>query len=107
MGPRRQFQLDAGEPGLPGCQVTLSPGGQTVLTSYGGSYQFLNVLPGSYSISISAPTGWGQTCPAGSAAQSVVVLPTQTYPNLNFGVRPANMPPALNPVQNQVMRWEG
>jgi hypothetical protein len=100
-------QLDAGEPGLPGCLVTLNPGGQTVLTSYGGSYQFLNVLPGSYSISVSPPTAWGQTCPPGGAAQPVTVLPTQTYPNLNFGVKPANMPPALNPVQNQVMALGG
>src|SRR6185436_15831408 len=29
------------------------------------------------------------------------------YPNLNFGVKPANMPPALNPVQNQVMALGG
>jgi SdrD B-like protein/flagellar hook capping protein FlgD len=100
-------QLDAGEPGLPGCQVTLNPGGQTVLTSYGGSYEFLNVLPGSYTISIAPPTSWNQTCPSGGAAQPVVVLPTQTYPNLNFGVRPANMPPALNPVQSQIMALGG
>jgi hypothetical protein len=100
-------QLDSGEPGLPGCRVMLNPGGQTVLTSYGGSYQFLNVLPGSYTISISPPTSWDQTCPPGSAGQPVVVLPTQTYPNLNFGVKPSNMPPTLNPVQNQVMALGG
>jgi FlgD Ig-like domain len=98
-------QLDAGEPVLPGCRVTLNPGGQTALTSYGGSYQFLNVLPGSYTISVSLPSSWGQTCPPGGAGQPVVVLPNQTYPNLNFGVKPANMPPILNPVPSHVMGW--
>jgi hypothetical protein len=100
-------ELDPGEPGMPGYRVTLNPGGQTILTSYGGSYQFLNVLPGTYSVSLSPPSSWGQTCPPGSAAQPVVVLPAQTYPNLNFGVKPANMPPILSPVPNQVIGWGG
>ncbi len=96
-------ELDPGEPGMPGWSVTLNPIGQTVLTSYGGSYQFLNILPGTYSVSVSPPSSWGQTCPSGSAAQPVVVLPSQTYPNLNFGVRPANMPPLLSPVPHRTV----
>ncbi|HLQ66146.1 MAG TPA: SdrD B-like domain-containing protein [Candidatus Limnocylindrales bacterium] len=90
--------LDPGEVGMPGWPVTLNPGGQTILTSFGGDYQFVNVLPGVYSIQVSPPSGWVQTCPSGGAAQSVIVAPSQTYPGLNFGVRPADLPPALTPI---------
>jgi hypothetical protein len=90
--------LDPGEVGMPGWPVTLNPGGQTILTSYGGDYQFVNVLPGVYSIQVSPPSGWVQTCPSGGTAQTVIVASNQTYPGLNLGVRPADYPPVLSPI---------
>jgi hypothetical protein len=90
--------LDPGEVGMPGWPVTLNPGGQTVLTSYGGAYEFVNVLPGVYSIQVSLPSGWIQTCPGGGGSQAVIVASNQTYSGLNLGVRPADSPPALSPI---------
>ena len=92
---------DPGEVGVAGWPVTLSPGGPTVLTSYDGSYRFVNVLPGLYSLHLSAPSAWNQTCPSGGANRSLIVVLGQSYPNLNFGVKPANLPPALSPISNQ------
>jgi hypothetical protein len=90
---------DAGEPGVPGWVVSLSPGGQRALTERDGSYRFLNVVPGIYTVQLSSPPGsWRQTCPPGNAAQPVTVLLGQTYPGLNFGVKPANLPPNLQAI---------
>ena len=90
---------DAGEPGVPGWVVTLSPGGQRTLTERNGSYRFQNVVPGVYTVQLSPPpSSYRQTCPPGNAGQSVTVLLGQTYPGLNFGVKPANMPPNLQPI---------
>jgi hypothetical protein len=90
--------LDAGEPGLPGWIVTLSPGGQQALTDRNGSYKFLNVLPGIYTVQVTSPGPWRQTCPSGSAGQPVTVLVGQTYPGLNFGVKQRNLPPLLQAI---------
>jgi len=90
--------LDAGEVGMPGWPVTLDPGGPTVLTSYGGSYEFANVAPGLYTIHVAPPSAWIQTCPGGGASQTVIVAANQTYSGLNFGVRTVNSPPALAPI---------
>jgi hypothetical protein len=98
-------QQDAGEVGMPGWIVTLSPGNQRVLTSQNGAYQFQNVLPGVYTVHVAPPSPWSQTCPAAGAGQPVTVLLGQTYPSLNFGVRPANLPPLLNPLANKVIAY--
>ncbi len=93
--------LDPGEPGVPGWVVTLSPGGQQTLTERNGSFKFQNVLPGIYTAQLRLPGPWRQTCPPGNAGQPVTVLVGQTYPGLNFGVKPANMPPLLQAIQGK------
>jgi hypothetical protein len=95
--------LDAGEPGLPGWVVTLSPGGQQALTERNGSYKFQNVPPGIYTAQATPPGTWQQTCPSGSAGQPVTVLLGQTYPGLNFGVKAANMPPLLQAITSKLI----
>jgi hypothetical protein len=95
--------LDAGEPGVPGWVVTLSPGGQQALTDRTGSYKFQNVPPGIYTAQLTTPGTWRQTCPSVGAGQPVTVLLGQTYPGLNFGVKPANMPPLLQAIPSKLI----
>jgi hypothetical protein len=93
---------EAGEPVLPGWIVNLSPGGLTVLSSRLGRFDFSNVPAGTYTLQAAPVPGWTQTCPPGGLPQVITVAPNQTYPNLNFGVRPVNSPPALLPIPNSV-----
>jgi hypothetical protein len=97
--------LDAGEVGMPGWIVTLFPGGQRVLTSKDGSYKLMNVPPGIYTVQVSVPSSWNQTCPSPGVGQPVTVLAGQTYSSLNFGVKPANLPPLLNPIANRSIAY--
>ena len=86
---------ETGEPVLPGWVVSLDLSGPAVLTSRLGHYEFWNVTPGSHTIQLTPSVGWNQTCPPAGAAQVVIVAPNQTYPDVNFGVRPSNSPPTL------------
>lgn len=58
---------DAGEPGLPGVTIRLTPaaGGtaRTLTTDAAGNYLFTEVVPGSYTLSEVVPTGFTQTAP--------------------------------------------
>jgi protocatechuate 3,4-dioxygenase beta subunit len=51
---------DANEPGIPGVTVTLDgPGGiRTTTTGPNGFYQFLNLLPGTYTVTFTRPDGY-------------------------------------------------
>lgn len=52
---------DAGEPGIPGVQVTLTyPNGTTAttITNSSGNYSFTNLAPGSYVITFATPAGY-------------------------------------------------
>jgi hypothetical protein len=51
---------DAGEPGIAGVTVTLTgPGGtQTTTTNANGGYLFTNLVPGSYTVTVSTPSGF-------------------------------------------------
>jgi SdrD B-like domain/Bacterial Ig domain len=95
--------LDPGEVGVAGWPVTLSPTGPTILTEHDGSFRFQNVPPGLYSIHLSTPSAWNQTCPSGGANRSLLVALGQAYGNLNFGVKPANLPPSLSPISNRTI----
>lgn len=98
-------QLDAGESGVAGWVVTLNPLNRRALTTRDGSYQFLNVPPGLYSIQVSIPAPWVQTCPPAGGGQPVTVLVNQTYSALNFGVRPSSLPPLLNPITSRTIPY--
>jgi hypothetical protein len=91
---------EAGEPVLPGWTVSLGLGGPSVLTNRLGYFEFWNVPAGVQTLQLSPAPGWNQTCPLGGLPQIVTVLPNQTYPNVNFGVRPSNSPPALLSIPN-------
>lgn len=93
---------ETGEPVLPGWVVTLDATGPTVLTSRLGHFEFGNVPPGTHTFSLAPVLGWDQTCPPAGIGQVVVVLPSQTYPNVNFGVRPSDFPPILLSIPSQV-----
>jgi protocatechuate 3,4-dioxygenase beta subunit len=51
---------DAGEPGIAGVTVTLS-NGATTTTDASGFYQFTGLVPGNYSVSFPAPSGYIRT----------------------------------------------
>ena len=93
---------ETGEPVLPGWIVSLDLSGPTVLTSRLGHYEFWNVPPGSHTFTLTPVPGWNQTCPPAGAGQVVLVAPNQTYPDVNFGVRPGNSPPALLTIPHQM-----
>jgi hypothetical protein len=97
--------LDPGEVGMPGWIVTLTPGNQRALTARDGSYKFMNVPPGVYTVQVTAPGPWSKTCPPGSAGQPVTVLLGQTHSGLNFGVKPANLPPLLSPLSDRTIAY--
>ena len=86
---------ETGEPVLPGWIVSMDLGGPTVLTSRLGHFEFWNVPPGTHTLNLAPSLGWAQTCPPAGAGQVVIVAPDQTYPDVNFGVRPTNSPPRL------------
>ena len=48
---------DAGEPGIPGVTVTLNTGAIAV-TDAGGYYAFTDLVPGTYTVSVSTPSGF-------------------------------------------------
>ena len=48
---------DAGEPGIAGVTVSLNTGATTV-TDAGGYYSFTNLTPGTYTVSVSTPSGF-------------------------------------------------
>ncbi len=61
---------DAGEAGIPNATVTLTyPDGGTLVTTTNasGAYSFVNLVPGSYSISFATPTGLTATVPNSAA----------------------------------------
>ena len=93
---------ETGEPVLPGWIVSLDLSGPTVLTSRLGHYEFWNVAPGPHTIRLTPSVGWNQTCPPAGVGQVINVLPDQTYPNVNFGVRPGNSPPVLLSIPNHI-----
>jgi uncharacterized protein (DUF2141 family) len=59
---------DAGEPGLPGIRVrTACAAAETTYTNGNGSYGFISLRAGSYSVFEDIPPGWTRTLPPGSA----------------------------------------
>ena len=57
---------DPGEPALQGWTVHLSNGANAV-TDINGYYYFLNLVPGTYTVTEVAQSGWTQTAPAGGS----------------------------------------
>ncbi|MBI2766705.1 MAG: hypothetical protein HYX53_12470 [Chloroflexi bacterium] len=74
---------DAGEPGLAGWTISLSPGSSTTTTGANGSYCFGAIPAGTYTVSEVLMPGWTQTLPAGPGTYTVTIPPATT--NLNFG----------------------
>jgi protocatechuate 3,4-dioxygenase beta subunit len=90
---------DAGEPGLPNWQITLSSLGQTssgfaggptltlissATTDKNGNYCFTNIKPGNYLLGEIQQNGWKQTEPT-SVLYGINLTPGQNIQGLNFG----------------------
>ncbi|PIS41930.1 MAG: hypothetical protein COT25_00455, partial [Candidatus Kerfeldbacteria bacterium CG08_land_8_20_14_0_20_42_7] len=83
---------DNGEPGLQGWTINL--GGDATAnttTAANGSYSFVNLTPGNYTLSETQKTNWIQTYP-GNNLHNVTLAAGQNASNVNFG----NVPGACN-----------
>ncbi len=91
----RNGSLDPGEPGRDGIVVTLTgPGGpRETATAPDGTYSFTGLAAGSYTASITAPTGTSLTT-AGTRTASVPA--GGAVAAQNFGLRPENAPVAVD-----------
>ena len=89
---------DGGEPGIDGVTVELLEGTQvirTTVTSGGGAYVFDNLVPGTYRVHFTAPSGWTPS-PVGrgtAATNSDAALVTGTTPpfTLQSGQSPTDV----------------
>lgn len=82
---------DSGEPGLSGWTITLAGTdgmgmsvNRTETTIADGSYSFVNVVPGTYTVSETSQSGWVQSQPA-SGTYGVVLVSNQVRSDLAFG----------------------
>ena len=76
---------DAGEPGLPGWTITLYPGSRATTTDESGNYRFVQVMPGTYTVSEAARDGWTQTYPASHTHSATITLAGETVTGKDFG----------------------
>jgi uncharacterized repeat protein (TIGR01451 family) len=75
---------DAGEPGLPNWTIMLN-GGNAVTTDNAGNYSFLNLVPGTYTLSEVPQSCWTQTTPSFPGTHTVTLNSGQNMNNLDFG----------------------
>lgn len=81
---------DTGEAGLAGWTITLS-NGQTAVTDANGFYSFVDVPPGSYTLSETQQSGWQQTFPTGGQHQ-INLAAGQAIVGRDFGNRRGETP---------------
>jgi protocatechuate 3,4-dioxygenase beta subunit len=79
---------DPGEPGLANATLTLRDSAGNVVatttTNAAGNYQFINVPPGSYTVTVTPPPGFNAVPPN---PQTVTVTPEQTLTTVDFPLR--------------------
>jgi hypothetical protein len=81
-------QWDIGEPGLSGWVIELVGDNNTTLTTTtnaNGSYWFMGIPTGTYTITEQIQPGWTQTYPPAPGNHVVVFTPPQMIGDLNFG----------------------
>ncbi len=84
---------DIGDTGLAGRTVymdqnnngVLDSGEPSTTTGPAGEYRFMHLVAGTYVVRQVVPSGWSQTHPAGSAAQTVVLSTAQFVDGQDFG----------------------
>ncbi|MEX2089125.1 MAG: SdrD B-like domain-containing protein, partial [Bacteroidota bacterium] len=85
---------DAGEPGLPGWEISLNVTGiSPVMTDSLGNYCFNNLPAGTYTLTETNQTGWQQTFPSSPGTHTVTLAAGQTIDRLNFGNQLSTAPP--------------
>jgi hypothetical protein len=75
-------QADAGEPGLEGWEITLSTGATTT-TDANGFYSFIDVPPGTYTVTETQQAGW-KASTAGGESREVVLGSAEIVQDVDF-----------------------
>lgn len=85
-------QRDPGEPGLGNWRVWIDLDGDGVrdvgedtLTNPDGSFYFVGLSPGTYTVHEQMQAGWRQTYPGGAGTQTIAVTAGQPLPSVLFG----------------------
>jgi uncharacterized delta-60 repeat protein len=86
---------DAGEPGLPGWTIQLSPGNLSTVTDTQGYYYFQNLTPGTYTLNEQMQSCWIQTAPSNNL-HTVTLGTAQSLNHLDFGNRRCQIQCATN-----------
>ncbi|WP_206483423.1 Ig-like domain-containing protein [Thalassotalea sp. G2M2-11] len=77
-------KFDAGEPGVNGVDMTVTPGSVVNTTQGDGSFYYGNLADGDYSLAITVPTGFVATT---AESLSVTVSDTNVNTGLLFGIK--------------------
>lgn len=78
---------DDGEPGIEGWTFNLSNGTQATTTQL-GYYEFINLPPGTYTVSEEQRNNWMQTFPVNPNSYTVELTAGEIIDTLNFGNKP-------------------
>ena len=85
-------QQDTGEPGLANWTIWIDlngngakDAGEETLTNPDGSFYFMALAPGTYTIHEEMQSGWTQTHPGGSGVHTVTIQAGQPVPSVAFG----------------------
>ncbi len=81
---------DPGEVGIGGVTVTLKNGGTTIATTTtaaDGTYRFTGYDPGTYTVTVTPPTGYNPTPTTGSVNQTVSIPANTANLTLDFGFK--------------------
>ncbi len=90
---------DTGEPGLGGWTIWIDlngngvkDAGEDTLSNPDGTFYFMALSPGTYTVHEGMQPGWTQTCPGGAGLQTITVQAGQPTPSVLFGNRRTGMP---------------
>jgi hypothetical protein len=92
-------QFDPGEPGLGGWTIWIDldgngvkSAGEETLSNPDGTFYFMALSPGTYTVHEEMQTGWVQTHPGGAEIQTITIQAGQPAPSVLFGNRRSGQP---------------